>query len=145
MWDFTLSNAMNVLDNQQPCDQDLSIMRSAKSAHADGIVIRDRLTCVLKRKDRQLNTLDGADGELVAQMDAEIALLHQQLHKIDHYVETLSWFCEVEDLVDECKRQDIDPAFRITSKGCTLKMAVAEMQDFLAKPDPFQEFDRHYR
>ena len=143
MWDFSNRLAHESDGNAQDCV--CQTATSLKTYENDALMIARGIEKQIKKATKKRRMLLAAANEIGAEkMRRRLCALEQRKKQAENYVKRIQRLQSTEALVNECKRDNIDPSFRIVFGGGTLKHDADELASFLDEPVLFQEFDRDY-
>ena len=143
MWDF--SNRFEYQSDEHVQDCVSQTASSLKKYENDALMITRGIEKQIKNATKKRRTLLAATNEIGAEkMRRRLCALEQRKKQAENYVKRIQRLQNTEALVNECKRNNIDPSLRIVFGGGTLKRAADELTRFLDEPILFQEFDRDY-
>ena len=143
MWDF--SNRFEYQGDEHVQDCVSQTASSLKKYENDALMIARGIEKQIKNATKKRRTLLAATNEIGAEkMRSRLCALEQCKKQAENYVKRIQRLQNTEALVNECKRNNIDPSLRIVFGGGTLERAADELTRFLDEPILFQEFDRDY-
>ena len=143
MWDFSNRLAYECDGPTQDCVSQTAT--SLNKYENDALMIARGIEKQIKKATKKRQALINAANEIgAAKIRRRLAVLEQRKKQAENYVKRIRQFQSTEVLVNECKRNNIDPSLRIVFGGGTLKRAADELASFLDEPTLFQEFDRDY-
>ena len=143
MWDFSARVAHGSDGHTLDCVSQTAT--SLKTYDNDALMIARRIDKQIKSASKKQRGLLAAANEIGAEkMRRRLCALQQRKKQAENYVKRIQRLQSTEALVNECKRDNIDPSFRIVFGGGTLKHDADELASFLDEPVLFQEFDRDY-
>lgn len=143
MWDFSTLLAQECNGHTHDCVSQTAA--SLKTYENDALMISRRIDKQIKSAKKKQRALKAAINEIGAEkIRRRVTTLEQRKKQAQDYVKRIQRLQSTEALVNECKRNNIDPSFRIVLGGGTLKCAADELARFLKEPILFQEFDRDY-
>ena len=143
MWNFSNRFAFEYDGNAQDCVSQTAT--SLKKHENDALMIVRRIEKQISKATKRQQALLNATNEIGAEkIRRRLVALEQRKKQAEKYVKRIQRLQSTEVLVNECKRDNIDPSLRIVFGGGTLERAADELAKFLDEPTFFQEFDRDY-
>ena len=143
MWDFSDRLAYECDEYTHDCVSQTAT--SLKKYENDALMIARGIEKQINKATKKRQALVNAVNEIGAEkMRRRLAVLKQNKNQAENYLKRIRQLQSTEVLVNECKRDNIDPSLRIVFGGGTLKRAADELASFLDEPTLFQEFDRDY-
>ena len=143
MWDFSNRFEYECDGHLQDCVSQTAT--SLKTYENDALMIARGIEKQIKSATKKQRALLNAVNQIGAEkMRRRLHTLEQRKKQAENYVKRIQRLQNTEALLNECKRNNIDPSLRIIFGGGTLKPAADELARFLDEPVLFQEFDRDY-
>jgi len=143
MWNFSNRFSFEYDGSAQDCVSQTAA--SLKKHENDALMIAHGIEKQIKNATKKRQAFVNAANEIgAAKMRRRLAALEQRKKQAENYVKRIQRLQNTETLVNECKRNNIDPSLRIVFGGGTLKHAADQLARFLDEPTLFQEFDRDY-
>ena len=143
MWDFSNRFELECDEPAQDCVSQTAA--SLKKYENDALMIVRGIERQIKKAAKKQQALVNATNEIgAAKIRRRLAALEQNKNQAENYVKRIRQLQSTEVLVNECKRDNIDPSLRIVFGGGTLKRSADELARFLEEPTLFQGFDRDY-
>lgn len=143
MWDFSNRIAKGCDGNTHDCVSQTAT--SLKKYENDALMITRVIEKQIKSAAKKQQNFTNMINEIgAAKMRNRLDALKQRKIQAENHVKRIRRLQSTEALVNECRRDNIDPSLRIVFGGGTLKSAAEELARFLDEPTVFQEYDRDY-
>lgn len=120
----------------------LADMESMRTRLLDALLIKQRLLTAIDLKKAQL--AEGKAEDDPAALQRTLAKLQACLVFVEHHLDVLKGYSQIEELAGECRSFGISPKERIVEGGRTLANALDELQAFKRRSDPLQQLDCLY-